>query len=54
MAEKKIFLVPTDAPLDVHMDINFAGRRMTAEERKTSEGLFESGLQQCATVWSVR
>jgi imidazolonepropionase-like amidohydrolase len=44
MAEKKIFLVPTDGPLDVYMDINFAGRRLTAEERRTTEGLFEPGL----------
>jgi imidazolonepropionase-like amidohydrolase len=44
MAEKKIFLVPTDAPLDVYMDINFAGRRLTAEDRRKSEGLFEPGL----------
>lgn len=44
MAEKKIFLVPTDAPLDVYMDINFAGRRLTAEERRTNEALFAPGL----------
>lgn len=44
MAERKIFLVPTDAPLDVYMDINFAGRRLTAEERRTTEALFTPGL----------
>jgi imidazolonepropionase-like amidohydrolase len=44
MAEEGIFLVPTDAPLDVYMDINFAGRRLTAEERRTTEGLFAPDL----------
>jgi imidazolonepropionase-like amidohydrolase len=44
MADKRIFLVPTDAPLDVYMDINYAARRLTAEERRTTEALFEPGL----------
>ena len=36
MVRKNIFLVPTDAPLDVYIDINFAGRRLTAEERRVT------------------
>jgi imidazolonepropionase-like amidohydrolase len=45
MAEKKIFLVPTDAPLDVYMDMNNNGRRLTAEERHNMEELYKPGLQ---------
>lgn len=44
MATKNIVLVPTDLPLDVYMDFNYAGRRLTAEERREIESQFEPGI----------
>lgn len=45
MAAKRIFLVPTDAPVDIYIEMNNNGKRLTAEERGDMEALYKPGIQ---------
>src|SRR5262245_60906335 len=45
MAEKKVFLVPTDGTLDDYMAI-FASRKMSVEEQAQRRKNMEGGLKQ--------
>jgi imidazolonepropionase-like amidohydrolase len=46
MAEKRIFLVPTDAPLEAYIEMYFNGRHPTPEERASIETLAKPGLEE--------
>lgn len=45
MAEKKIFLIPTDGPLDVYIDLLIKPRNPTPEQLKQAEAQMKMGAQ---------